>query len=337
MAITFGTIGTGWITEAFIKAASKKNQWQLHAVFSRKQEQAEAFASKFDCKTTYTSLESLAADKDMQAVYIASPNSHHYAHAKQLLQAGKHVILEKPATSTPAELDDLFATAKQHGVFLIEAFRHIQEANYKLLRDLVNEQKRLGPIYGASLTYASYSSRYNNVLAGETPNIFSLDFSGGSLVDIGVYPVSFAIALFGAPTSQTYVPFICRTGVDGGGVIILQYETFGVQINHSKGYQSFAPCEIYGEKGTLSINGTTDIKSLKHWDPVSKKSEEFAGPLRDEKAQVNMEEEAEEFARILNEKDEKALGELERISKDVVKVTSDLRRQGGVVYPADKA
>jgi predicted dehydrogenase len=337
MAITFGTIGTSWITEAFIKAASKNSLWQLHAVFSRKQEQAEAFASKFDCKTTYTSLDSFAADKGMQAVYVASPNSHHYAHAKLLLQAGKHVILEKPATSTPEELDELFSIAKENNVFLIEAFRHIQEANYKLLRDLVNEQKRLGPIYGASLTYASYSSRYNNVLAGETPNIFSLDFSGGSLVDIGVYPVSFAIALFGLPMSQTYVPFICKSGVDGGGVIILQYDTFGVQINHSKGYQSFAPCEIYGEKGTLSINGTTDIKSVKHWDPVGKKSEEFAGPLRDEKAQVNMEEEAEEFARILNEKDEKAAQELEVISKNVIKVTSDLRRQNGILYPADKA
>jgi predicted dehydrogenase len=338
MAITFGTIGTGWITEAFIKAASKNNLWQLSAVYSRKQEQADAFASKFDCKTTYTSLDALAADPNLQAIYIASPNSHHYAHAKQFLQAGKHVILEKPATSTPSELDDLFATAKQHNVFLIEAFRHIQEANFKLLRSLINEQKRLGPIYGASLTYASYSSRYNNVLAGEVPNIFSLDFSGGSLVDIGVYPVTFAIALFGAPKSQTYVPFICKTGVDGGGVIILQYEGFGVQINHSKGYQSFAPCEIYGEKGTISINATTDIKSVKHWDPVGKKnSEELAGPLRDEKAQVNMEEEAEEFARILNEKDEKAVAELEEISKNVVKVTSELRRQGGIVYPADKA
>jgi predicted dehydrogenase len=338
MAITFGTIGTGWITEAFIKAASKNSQWQLHAVFSRKQEQADAFASKFDCKTTYTSLDAFAADKGMQAVYVASPNSHHYAHAKLLLQAGKHVILEKPATSTPSELSDLFSTAKEHKVFLIEAFRHIQEANYKLLRDLISPDQKniLGPIYGASLTYASYSSRYNNVLAGETPNIFSLDFRGGSLVDIGVYPVSFAIALFGLPKSQTYVPFICRTGVDGGGVIILQYESFGVQINHSKGYQSFAPCEIYGEKGTLSVNGTTDIKSVKHWDPVGKKSEEFAGPLRDDKAQVNMEEEAEEFARILNEKDEKAARELEAISRNVVAVTSDLRRQNGILYPADK-
>ncbi len=273
----------------------------------------------------------------MQAVYIASPNSLHYEQAKQALQAKKHVILEKPATSTPEELDDLFRIAKQEGVFLIEAFRHIQEANYKLLHKLVNDEKRLGPIYGASFTYASYSSRYNNVLAGEVPNIFNLDFSGGSLVDIGVYPVTFAIALFGEPKQQTYVPFICRTGVDGGGVIVLRYEGFGVQINQSKSYTSAAVCEVYGEKGTITVNGTTDISSVKHWDPVGKKTEELAGSYETvEKPNVNMVEEAVEFARIVNEKDEGSAGKLEEVSRIVIKVTSDLRRQNGILYPADK-
>jgi predicted dehydrogenase len=253
-----------------------------------------------------------------------------------MLHANKHVLLEKPATSTPAELDDLFRIAKEQGVYLIEAFRHIQEANYKLLRKLVNDEKRLGAIYGASITYCSYSSRYNNVLQGETPNIFSLDFSGGSLVDVGVYPVSFAVALFGRPRAQSYIPTICNTGVDGGGVGILQYDTFGVQINNSKCYQSSAPCEVYGEKGTLTVNSTTDIDTLKHWNPQTKTREELAGPCKTvEKPNVNMEEEAAEFARILEEKDAASLHELETISRNVLAVTADMRRQAGIVYPAD--
>nr|OQO29759.1 hypothetical protein B0A51_02306 [Rachicladosporium sp. CCFEE 5018] len=338
MPIQYGVIGTGWITESWINAATKTGSWQLHAVYSRKQEQAEAFASKHGSETAYTSLEDLGADRELQAVYIASPNSHHYAQAKQMLQAKKHVILEKPATSTPEELDDLFKTAKDNGVFLIEAFRHLQEANFKLLQRTINEQKRLGPIYGASFTYASYSSRYNNVLAGETPNIFNLDFSGGSLVDIGVYPVSFAVALFGAPKTSAYVPFMCRTGVDGGGVIILKYDTFGVQINNSKAYQSFAPCEIYGEKGTITINATAELESIKHWDPKTKQSEELAGPkVEVEKPNVSMFEEAQEFARIISENDVKALAVLERVSRDVIKVTSEMRLQNGILYPADKS
>ncbi|KAK4889979.1 hypothetical protein LTR27_011309 [Elasticomyces elasticus] len=337
MTITFGIIGTNWITESWIQAAHKTGQWKLHSVYSRSQDQAKSFGSKYDCSNAYTSLDSFFGDDGMQAVYIASPNSLHYEQAKQALKAKKHVILEKPATSTPEELDDLFRVAHEEGVFMIEAFRHIQEANYKLLQKLVNDEKRLGPIYGASFTYASYSSRYNNVLAGEVPNIFSLDFSGGSLVDIGVYPVTFAIALFGEPKEQTYVPFVCRTGVDGGGVIVLRYENFGVQINHSKSYTSAAVCEVYGEKGTITVNATTDISTIKHWDPQSKKTEELAGSYKTvEKPNVNMEEEAVEFARIINEKDSKAVSELEKISRIVSKVTSDLRRQNGLLYPADK-
>ncbi|KAK3724541.1 hypothetical protein LTR37_001165 [Vermiconidia calcicola] len=335
--IKFGVIGTGWITDSWISAADKSGKWQLHAVYSRRQEQAEAFGSKYNCSNAYTSLEGFAADAGMQAVYIASPNSHHYEQSKQMLQARKHVILEKPATPTLSELDDLFRIAKEQGVYLIEGYRHIQEANFKQLERLIKQEKKLGQIYGASFTYASYSSRYTNVLNGEVPNIFSLDFSGGSLVDIGVYPVTFAVALFGEPTGQSYMPFICRTGVDGGGVIILQYDNFGVQINQSKSYTSAAPCEVYGEKGTITVNATTDISTVKHWNPQTKDTQELAGSYKKpEKPNVNMEEEATEFARIVEEDDTAAAAELEKISRIVIKVTEELRRQNKILYPADK-
>lgn len=337
MPVTYGTIGSGWITDSWISAASKSGKWELVAVYSRDQEKGNEFGSKHNCTSVHTTLEQLASNKGMQAVYIASPNSLHYEQAKQMLEAHKHVILEKPACSTVAELDDLFRIAKQNRVLLIEAFRHIQEANFKLLEKAVNQERRLGPIYGASFTYASYSSRYNNVLNGETPNIFSLDFAGGSLVDIGVYPVTFAVALFGAPKSQTYVPFICRTGVDGGGVIILHYETFGVQINQAKAYTSTAPCEVYGEKGTITVNATTDISTVKHWNPQTKQTDELAGSYKTvEKPFVNMEEEATEFARMIVEDDSAAAAKLEEVSRNVLKITQDLRKQNGILYPADK-
>lgn len=337
MSIRYGIVGTGWITDSWIVAASKTQKWTLQAIYSRSREQAEAFGSKHSCTNLYTSLEAFAADDSMQAVYIASPNSLHYDHAKEMLRAKKHVILEKPATSTVAELDDLFRIAKEYGVLLIEAYRHIQEENFKLLKRLVDTEKVLGPIYGASLQYASYSSRYNNVLNGEVPNIFSLDFSGGSLVDIGVYPVTFAVTLWGAPKSEVYVPYICKTGVDGGGVIVLRYENFGVQINNSKCYSSTAPCEIYGQNGTITVNATTDISTVKHWEPKTKQTKELAGPFKTaEKPNVNMEEEGTEFARIIEDNDVAAAAELEEISKIVLKITTDLRHQAGVLYPMER-
>ncbi|THV96069.1 NAD(P)-binding protein [Aureobasidium pullulans] len=333
MVLNFGIIGTNWITESFIQCAQASEQWKLAAVYSRSEESARTFADKFSVKTVYTSIESLVQDSNLDAVYVASPNSLHYSQAKTILQAKKHVILEKPATSTLAELEDLFKIAKENNVFLIEAYRHIQEVNYKLLRRILFDEKKLGTIFGASLNFSMYSSRYNNVLAGETPNIFSLEMSGGSLVDMGVYPVMFAIALFGKPKSQTYAPVICHTGADAGGFIILQYEKFGVQIQQSKCFTSFAPTEIYGENGTISLNSVTDIASVKLWDRKTKQTEELA----EKKMDLNLQEEATEFARIINNKDTDAAAKLEQLSYDIVSVTSDLRRQNGILYPADKA
>ncbi|KAJ9626341.1 hypothetical protein H2203_003973 [Taxawa tesnikishii (nom. ined.)] len=330
--LNFGIIGTNWITESFIQGAHASKRWKLVAVYSRKEETAKSFAEKYSGVTTYTSIDSLTADSNVHAVYIASPNSLHYDQAHQVLKAKKHVILEKPATSTVAELDDLFKIAKENNVFLIEAYRHIQECNFHVLRKALQE-KRLGTIYGASLNYATYSSRYNNVLAGEVPNIFNLDFSGGSLVDIGVYPIAFAVALFGKPKSQAYTPYICPTGVDGGGFITLNYGSFGVQINQSKCYKSDAPSEIFGEKGTVTVNATTDISSVKHWSPKTKQTEELAG----QKAELNLQEEAEEFSRIIEEGDKSAAEKLEQLSKDVIIITTDLRKQNSIVFGVEKS
>ncbi|KAH0025780.1 NAD(P)-binding protein, partial [Aureobasidium melanogenum] len=125
----------------------------------------------------------------------------------------------------------------------------------------------------------------------------------------------------------------CHTGADAGGFIVLQYEKFGVQIQQSKCFTSFAPTEVYGENGTISLNSVTDIASVKFWDRKTKQTEELA----EKKMDLNLQEEAEEFARIINNKDVDAAAKLEQLSYDIVSVTSDLRRQNGILYPADKA
>lgn len=329
--LNFAVIGTGWITASFVTSAHATNKWQLRAVFSRKEDSARDFAAKFTADAAiHTTLESLAADQSIAVVYIASPNSLHFAHAKQLLEARKHVIVEKPATSTSSELDTLFQTARAHGVFLLEAFRHLHEVNFKVLKAALG---RLGPVYGASLNYAAYSSRYDNVLRGETPNVFSLDHSGGALVDLGVYPIAAAIALFGAPKAQQYFPVIVKTGADGGGVVVLQYEGFAVSANASKIYTSTAPSEVYGEKGTLVIPSITDIASVRFLDARKKGESEELGK---EKESLNLKEEADEFARIIEEKDGRMAEELEKLSRAVLAVTEDLRRANELKFKVEK-
>ncbi|KAI4636630.1 hypothetical protein J4E83_001585 [Alternaria metachromatica] len=330
--INLGIIGTNWITHSFVEAAHATGKYSLSAVYSRKEETAKEFASKYSDKqiTTFTDLNAFAQDK-IDTVYIASPNILHYEQAKQLLNAGKNVILEKPSCSTVAELDELFALAKSKKVVLVEAFRHIQEANFKLLKSKISD---LGPLYGASITFAQYSSRYEKVLQGEVPNIFNLEMGGGALVDLGVYCVAAAIDLFGAPTSSQYFPMKIATGADGGGRLILSYPTFTVHLCHSKIYNSDAPSEIYGEKGTLVVPTITDINKITFWDPKKKTREDVPGVKEPEK--LNLVEEAREFARCIEEKDEEALARLEKHSRDTLAVMEKVRHDNGLTFPGGK-
>ena len=321
-------IVVGWITDEWIRGAHATSLWQLASVYSRDRETGEQYAAKYQVTSVHTSIDSLTSDP-IDVIYVASPNSLHYEQTKTILEHHKHVILEKPATATVAEFEDLCSLARDKGVYLIEAYRHIQEANFKILKKNLDQ---LGPIFGASLTYASFSSRYTNVLNGETPNVFSLDFAGGSLVDIGVYPVTFAVALFGRPKSSTYQAFKCPTGTDGGGFIMLQYEKFSVSINQSKCWNSAAPSEIYGENGTVTANATMNINTLKFSNPRTKETEDWAGP----KEELKLKEEAAEFARIIENGDKKAAKELEDLSRAVLQITTELRRQNGIIYPVDK-
>ncbi|KAF1951155.1 NAD(P)-binding protein [Byssothecium circinans] len=331
--INFGIIGTSWITHSYVECAHATSKWNLAAAYSRKEETAKEFASKYADKKValYTDINALATDSNLQAIYIASPNILHYEHAKTMLNAGKHVILEKPSCSTSQELDELFKLSKEKGVFLIEAWRHIQEPNFKILK---KSMEKLGPISGASITYAQFSSRYDKVLAGEKPNIFNLDMGGGALVDLGVYTVAAAVWLFGAPQDSHYYPVILSTGADGGGRLILHYPTFTVHLCASKMYNSDAPSEIYGDNGTLIVPTITDVQKVTFWDPRTKAREELGGKGVD--AKFNLQAEAEEHARIIGEKDWDAASALERHSRDVLKVTEKVRRDNGLLFPVEK-
>lgn len=331
MVLNFGIIGTNWITHSYVECAQATQKWNLAAVYSRKEESAKEFASKYEGQkiALYTDLSKLYNDSNLQAVYIASPNILHFEQAKAALNAGKHVILEKPSCSTSQELDELFKLSKEKGLFLIEAWRHIQEANFKVFKSSI---PKIGRVCGASITFCQFSSRYDAVLRGELPNIFNLEMGGGALVDMGCYTVAAAVWLFGAPKDAQYFPVIVSTKADGGGMLVLHYEDFTVHLHSSKMYNSDAPSEIYGEKGTLVVPSITDIEKVTFWDPRTKKREE----LGTKKESLNLKEEAEEQARIIEEADWKAAGELEEHSRAVLKVTEKVRRDNGLLFPVER-
>lgn len=338
--IDFAVIGTGWITASFVKGAVSTKRWRLTAVCSRSEESGRKFADEFNKKATvHTSVDHLAADNSFKVVYIATPNALHHWQATICLGAGKHVILEKPATLNATQLVELNRLAQASNVFVLEAFRHLHEANFRAARDAV-KSGRLGRVRGASLTYAQYSSRYDKVLEGgdDVPPIFDLMAGGGSLVDLGVYVVSAAVALFGRPEEARYEPVVCATGADAGGLMTLRYADpegghFAVALNASKCYNSTAPSEVFGEKAVLVLDRITDIAKveLHEYKSDKKKPEQLGKKPKD----LNLAEEAEEFARIIEEKDEVEAGKLGEISRIVVELTDKMRKDNGLLFPGE--
>lgn len=350
-------IGTNWITNSFVQSAHESRKFKLSAVYSRNLDTARKFIAETPSITeassvkAYDDLDSLLADNTVDVVYIASPNSLHFGQGTKALNAGKHVIVEKPFTSNLKEFDDLVKLADSKGLFAIEAYRHIQEPNFLKLQDLLNDpakrNEKFGAILGASVTMASFSSRYAEVLQGGEPNVFSPKLSGGSIWDMGCYPVIFTLALFGKPASQVYYPIIIRTGVDGGGHIIFGYtsetskqkERFTVHAHTSKIYTSTAPTEIYCEKGTIRVNGATgvtDINTVEFTPRGSKEAEQLADTNPEYTGLLNLTWEAIELGRILAEGDKKAALALRSLSRDVIEVMEDMRKQNGIVFDCEK-
>lgn len=255
--LTLGIIGTGTITHHFVAAAHETKKYQLTAVYSRTMEAARAFAKDYKTEIhLYTDMDELLASS-IHILYIASPNSLHYGQAKQALLAGKHVIIEKPAVTRPEEWADLVETAREKGVFVFEAARNYHEEAFTVISDFLSDKT----VWGAHFSYAKYSSKMPELLAGKTPNVFSSQFAGGALMDLGIYPVYASIRLFGTPTDAHYLAQQLPNTIDINGSGQLMYKDFQVTIQTGKNRNSQLPAEIYTDQGTLVLDTIEHISS----------------------------------------------------------------------------
>ena len=159
-------MGTSAITARFLDALALEQGAVLHAVYSRTKQRAQAFGAQYGARAYYDSLQALAADENVDAVYIASPNSLHCAQALCMLRAGKHVLCEKPMAATARQARQMFTAAEENGVVLMEAMRSLYAPGFARLRGLV---QAVGPVRRATLSYSKYSSRYELVRRASPP------------------------------------------------------------------------------------------------------------------------------------------------------------------------
>ena len=355
--IRFATIGTSWITDHFLDAALKCPEFKLEAVYSRNLEKAKKFGGKYGVGKYYDSLEKLAEDPEIDAVYIASPNSLHCAHAIQMMEAGKQVLCEKPLGANTKEVAKMFQTAEEHHVALMEAVRTLHQPAYRWLQEHLAE---IGPVRAATLCYDQKSSKLDRLKSGDLTNNFNHEYAGGALTDIGVYCLQAMVGLFGKPEKITgsvvKMPGL-EEKVDLGGMILATYPELTAQIRFSKLVDGFIPSEIQGEKGSFLVDAIQEPRqiTLVHPDETREEIsvevaeneliyevEDFItyvknreNPLKlqgDQKEKKSDTEAAHEEELV----DEDSLQVYEKISKDVMDVMDQVRKENGIIFPADK-
>ncbi|MET1014018.1 MAG: Gfo/Idh/MocA family oxidoreductase [Paenisporosarcina sp.] len=325
--VRIGIVGTNWITERLLDAASAVENFELAAIYSRTIERAEEFGTKYGITNLFTNLEEMAGSKEIDAVYIATPNSYHADQAILFLQHGKHVLCEKPLAANATEVARMIQAAKNHNVLLMEAMKSTLLPNFKVIQ---NNLHKIGPIRRYFASYCQYSSRYDKYKEGIVLNAFNPKFANGSLMDLGVYCLYPLITLFGEPKEVKATGLLLDSGVDGEGSVILKYDDKDAVVLYSKITNSFLPSEIQGEKGSMIIDKIHSVEKVDiHYNDGT------IEPLTVDQSQPAMYYEVKEFVDlIIQGKTESTTNSYEN-SSTTMQVLDKVREEIGLIFPSD--
>ncbi len=245
MKLRYGILSTSSIAPRFITAVREAEAGEVVAVSSRTLQKAQEKAAQWNIPTAYGSHEELLADKNVNIVYISSVNSQHYPLAKMALEAGKHVVCEKPCTTSSENTRELFALAREKGLFLMEAQKMLFLPAIQAVKSRI-EAGDFGKIYMVELSH-SFSSGYNAWQFDKT-------LGGGTLLSSGIYAVQLLQWLFGQMQEISGV----RSAFDSGAE--WQYVLSGkmdgdilFSIKNSTGAVLSNRAIIYGENGYIEI------------------------------------------------------------------------------------
>lgn len=205
--LRWGILGPGTIARILVDTLQKHSRQQVVAVGSRSRERAEQFAAEFDVPGVHTSYEALVADPEVDVVYVATPHSHHHAQALLAVAAGKHVLVEKAFTRNASEAREVADAARAAGVVALEAMWSRFLPGADVLRHLLTD--------GALGEISSLAADHGQLIApDDAPRLHDPHLAGGALLDLGIYPVSFASMVLGPPREVTATGTLTASGVD---------------------------------------------------------------------------------------------------------------------------
>ena len=247
--LRWGLIGTGWIADSFAADLACTESGRVVAVGSRRTESADRFADRFEIPNRHGSYEALVADPEVDVVYVATPHPLHHPNTLLALRAGKPVLVEKPFTMNAVEARELVAAARAEKLFCMEAMWTRFLPHIAQIRRLVAEGA-LGEIVTVSADHGQWFAKDPEF------RLFAPELGGGALLDLGVYPVSFASMLLGAPSTIVALIDPAFTGVDGQTSMLFGYDS-GAQAVLSCTLSAKSPTRaaIVGSEARIEIDG----------------------------------------------------------------------------------
>ena len=335
--VRFGVVGTNFITDWVIAGARQDDRFELVAVYSRKQETADAFAAKHQIPYTFTSLEEMAKSPLIDAVYIASPNFLHAEQSILCMKHGKHVLCEKPFASNAWEVREMIAASAKYDVTLMEAMKPTLTPNFRSVRENLG---RLGTIRRYFSCYCQYSSRYDKFKEGVVLNAFRPELSNGAMMDIGIYTVYPMVVLFGRPKKIDASGIVLSSSADGQGAVNFEYEGMNATVLYSKIANSSLPTEIQGEEGNITLDRINIIGEVKYTPRLAAASGRGPSAEAQDISVVTDKDEyyyevAEFIDLVLSGKRQSGINSHEH-SLITLEIIDEVRRQLGIRYPADR-
>lgn len=323
--IRWGILGTGFIAGLQTQDLAE-NGFTVQAVGSRNAESSKAFSEKFGIPTAHASYEALVADPDVDVIYVASPHTYHHAHALLALNAGKHVLVEKPFTINAREAQDIFALAEAKGLVALEAMWSRFLPHMARLREIIAEGS-LGQIRKVT------ASHNQNLPKDPAHRLNDPSLGGGALLDLGVYPVSFVLDVLGTPDTIRASAAMTATGVDRQTAAIFEYPD---------GQQAIVDCAldtasnnraaVIGTEGWIDIEPTWyNPTPFTRFDNAGNVLETFDQPVTSR----GMQYQAAEMERLIRAGLTAGTVLPPGESVAVMAAMDEIRRQIGLTYDAD--
>ena len=323
--VGYAVVGLG-VGRTHVDAAAASENGRLVAVCDLRDDRLNAVKAQYPDVLLYHSFDELMKNPDVEAVSICLPSGLHAEYTVRALEAGKHVLCEKPITVTPDEFHELRELARDKNLVYTEAIMYLHLPERKTLLDAV---KKIGKVTTAHFDFSQLSSKYPALKRGELPNIFNPHFATGCLMDLGIYCIYPVLDIFGEPYKITASSGFLSTGADGYGTVIFDYDGRQVTLTYSKVAQDRCGSMICGDEGTIVLPSMSQLTEMKMYD----NSGNMTALSEDKEKKILMYYEAADFAKYIKEN---AVSDEYEYCNDMIektnKILEKIRNISGIIF-----